>query len=224
MKFCSKIVCILVIIALIFLFFVKCQSYELKDIISNNSKISSVDSFESIYACNDIATIKSQVDLKILSYINSCYLCTSIKSVPGFGSINWTSNCETFKQDSFLKIEFRTYEKDLFQYYDREKITILNVPKRVGKFNLYNTFKNSNNGQVPWSNYFRLLADGDLVDASWEIDTLCMNYLNIQQINLEDKYITGEFEVHYKIKNKGGNVVYSDRINFIKSNFQSNIF
>lgn len=203
--------------------FYKCHEDNFQNKISLKEEKILSDSLINIYACNDLASIRSEIDLKILSYISTCYLCSSLKSVPGFGSINWTSNCETyFTQDSFLKIEIRTYQKDNLQFYPREKILFLNVPKKIGVFKLSSISK-INNQKVPYASYFRLVADGDLLDASWKIDTSCTNYLNINQINLDDKYISGEFEIHLMIDNKSSITNYSDRINFTESKFQSNI-
>lgn len=203
--------------------FCQCQKDDLKNNIKFTQEKDFSDSINNIYACNDIATRKSYVDLKILSYINTCYLCQSVKTVPGLGSINWTANCATtYNVDSLLKIEVITYLKESNQFFSREKILFLNVPRKVGLYKLNNTTK-INNERVPYSSYFRLEADGDLLDASWKIDTLCLNYIDIQQINLDDKYISGEFEIHLLITPNINFTYYSDRINFTKSKFQSNI-
>ncbi|MEP7198055.1 MAG: hypothetical protein ABI851_16165, partial [Saprospiraceae bacterium] len=57
--------------------FCQCQKDDLKNNIKFTQEKDFSDSINNIYACNDIATRKSYVDLKILSYINTCYLCQS---------------------------------------------------------------------------------------------------------------------------------------------------
>jgi len=183
-----------------------------------------IDSSQFLYGCNDLATIKSQVDLKALSYIDACYLCYSTKSVPGFGSINWISNTLGYNFDSIIKLEFKTYFKNINQYYLRERIGFI-LPQKLGNYTISNTIRNTKNELNPFASYVRTIDDGDVVDGVWQVDTFCQNFLNITQFNKEDKYISGEFELHL-VKKKGdagSGIIYSDRINFINGKFQANI-
>ena len=136
-----------------------------------------IDSSQFSYSCNDLATIKSQVDLKALSHIDACYLCYSTKSVPGLGSINWISNTLGYNFDSIIKLEFKTYFKNINQYYLRERIGFI-LPQKLGNYTISNTIRNTKNELNPFASYVRTIDDGDVVDGVWQVDTFCQNFLN----------------------------------------------
>jgi hypothetical protein len=222
MKLINFNIKIIVIFSALLLFY--CQKDDIKNGLPDQVTNIPIDSSQFFYSCNDLATIKSQVDLKVLNYIDACYLCYSTKSVPGLGSINWISNTLGYNFDSIIKLEFKTYYKNFNQYYSRERIGFI-TPQKLGKYKIYDTYRNAQNELVPYASYIRTISDGDVVDGVWLVDTLCQNFLNITQFNKEDKYISGDFELHL-VKKKGdagSGIIYSDRINFLNGKFQANI-
>jgi hypothetical protein len=75
-----------------------------------------------------------------------------------------------------------------------------------------------------FSVYGRFLDDMGLPDAYWAIDTTCVNFIEITQLDLECNEVRGNFEMHFKMVQQGQTgVLYSERINFNNGKFYSHI-
>lgn len=166
----------------------------------------------------------SAVDLERLAFLPDSFLCTAIKEVPGLGSISWTANCEVYISDSTLALRFRTYH-DTINKGIRETVACSYVPIKQGRFIvgvfdhyaqpvIYNTF----------ATYSRSLDDGDVADGFWIIDTTQINYIDITELDLINKRVSGKFDLHFRMKTQGSHgVLYSERINFKSGDFRARI-
>lgn len=178
-----------------------------------------------LLGCDDTTAFKSSVDLQPLEYLKNCYSCTAIKQVPGLGEIPWVGNCQVYVAwDSVLYFRFLTYEPYFDELLPREEIGISHVPKSGGSFTIANNGQWQLNQNLVFGSYARLLDDGDVLDGFWEADTICVNYIEITRIDLEDREIEGTFEMHLKMNSQGTHgILYSERINFINGRFKAEI-
>jgi hypothetical protein len=166
----------------------------------------------------------STVDLERLAFLTDSFLCTAIKEVPGLGTIPWTANCEVYVADTSLEFRFNTYQ-DTINKGIRETVACSYVPIQEGRFRIgildkytqpivFNTY----------AVYARSLDDGDVADGFWIIDTTQTNYIEITELDLINKRVTGKFDLHFRMKTQGSHgVLYSERINFKSGDFRARI-
>jgi hypothetical protein len=170
-----------------------------------------------LLGCDDTTTFKSSVDLQPLEYLRNCYVCTAIKQVPGLGEIPWKANCMVNIVDTMFRFGFYTYEPWFEELLPREELSFVYMPMSIGVHPVDNWLQNS-------GHYVRLWGDGDLVGAGWETDTICVSYIKLTRIDLDNEEIEGEFEIHLKLKYPDlTGILHSERINFINGKFTAEI-
>jgi hypothetical protein len=152
-------------------------------------------------------------DLIPLCYSPDSLLCTAVKEVPGQGSVNWTANTFGGMYQGRLVLDFLTFQ-DIISYEQRERLSINIIGAKMGKFYLGNDYS------LPFASYSRWLADGDVLNAVWDLDTEEDNWVEIVQMDTIAKTVTGKFDVHFKMTTQGSNgFVHSERINFSSGHF-----
>ncbi len=157
----------------------------------------------------------TETDLIPLYFSPDSFICTATKEVPGLGSIHWTANILGAIREGKLSITFITYE-DSVNVYARERLSFRNIPLAIGSNRL------KNDTYLPFSSYSRWLSDGDVVNASWELDTEMDNILEVIQLDTISRIVTGKFNVHFKITTQGSfGFVHSERINFKNGSFNT---
>lgn len=166
----------------------------------------------------------SSVDLEQLTFLPDSFLCTATKEVPGLGSIPWTANCYVYIADNRLELRFRTYQ-DTINKGIRERLSCSYVPIKqdrfgVGIFDYYAQPVVYNTHAI----YSRSLDDGDVADGLWQIDTTQTNYIDITELDLMNKRISGKFDLYFRMRTQGTHgILYSERINFKSGNFRARI-
>lgn len=164
------------------------------------------------------------IDLEILTPLPSDYLCTATKVVPGLGSVNWTANAYASMKDEKISIAFITFQdtlnKELREVFRLNNVEISNNKKiRVYEDEYYQ--KNNN---AAFGTYSRRLDDGDVADGFWTVDNSKCNYVKFTKIDLGNRILEGEFDVHFKMKTQSTNgTLYSERINFKNGKFSAEI-
>ena len=140
------------------------------------------------------------------------------------GTIPWTANCEVYVADTSLEFRFNTYQ-DTINKGIRETVACSYVPIQEGRFRIgildkytqpivFNTY----------AVYARSLDDGDVADGFWIIDTTQTNYIEITELDLINKRVTGKFDLYFRMKTQGSHgVLYSERINFKSGDFRARI-
>ena len=155
----------------------------------------------------------TEEDLIPLYFLSDSFLCTATKEVPGLGSINWTANILGVIRNGKLSVTFITYQ-DSVNVDARERLSFGNIPVALGSNNL------GNDTYLPFSSYSRWLSDGDVLNASWDIDNKMDNTLEVTQLDTICKVVTGKFDVHFKMITQGSfGFVHSERINFKNGSF-----
>lgn len=173
--------------------------------------------------CNDTSGYKTMVDLEELSWLKDHFYCTAVKAVPGLGEKNWRGNSEVLMRNSDSK-DFFLFTFSSYMDFDdvlelRESFASL-IPKREGKYELHSISQAEQDTSLLSGGYYRMEADGDVFDGSWDIDTTCTNFIEIIQLSLEDQEICGRFELHFIKMTDGNNGnIYSDRIHFLQGDF-----
>lgn len=153
-------------------------------------------------------------DLVPLYFLSDTFTCTAQKEVPGLGSINWTSNIIAVQREGTLFFSFITFESAESPYI-RERLSFWNLPVQTGKTELQKAHPQ------PYCSYNRTLGDGDLLHASWKLDTTKENWLEVVQLDTVARMVRGKFDVHLIMHEQGGlGILHSERINFKKGNFE----
>jgi len=68
--------------------------------------------------------------------------------------------------------------------------------------------------------YTRWHSDGDVLNATWEIDAEKNNYIELAELNTDGRIVSGKFDVHFKMTVQGSwGYLHSERINFNGGNF-----
>lgn len=154
----------------------------------------------------------NEIDLVVLAYSPSEPICTATKQVPGLGAIAWTANSFAQVVDNKFGIAFLTYQ-DTINWEVRETLVFSFIPIDTGKFNV------GNEGPSAMGNYFRAIADGDLIDASWDLDTSKSNYIEITSLDTTNRIVTGKFDTHFILTKQGVLDKHSEEINFTNGSF-----
>ena len=157
-------------------------------------------------------TFTNEIDLILLAYSPNEPICTASKQVSGLGSITWTANSFAQVGNNKFEIAFITYQ-DTINWELRETLGFSYIPISVGKFTLGNESPSAK------SSYFRSIGDGDLIDASWDLDTNKNNYLEITSLDTINRIVTGRFDTHFIITTQGIFDKHSEKINFKEGSF-----
>jgi hypothetical protein len=166
--------------------------------------------------CKKDDSFKTAVDLETLAYLPDSLLCTATKEVPGLGAITWKANCLSALKDSKIILTFITYD-NLLELNIREVLGIQRIPKKIGNY----TIEPFEKGFV-FSGYETRLADGDVVNAGWDINTLKKNYIEITAIDTTTGVFEGKFDIYFKMTNQGiESNTHSEYINFKNGNFRA---
>ncbi len=160
--------------------------------------------------CDDTSAFKSDLDLKSLWYLEDCYLCNSVKEVPGLGTISWTANTAAGIGNNTIGIYFSTYFPWGNYMFLREDLHFV-LPFSVGIYQVDNAY------------YGRITADGDVWDGDWKIDANCFSFVEITQLDLDCKEVRGVFELHFIQDEPSALFQYSERINFLNGKFEARI-
>ncbi|MEY3240524.1 MAG: hypothetical protein RIR11_1962 [Bacteroidota bacterium] len=154
-------------------------------------------------------------DLLPLYHLQDSFLCTATKEVPGLGSVNWTANILAVLRKGKLSLTFITYQ-DSINIHARERLSFRNIPISTG-FNVV-----GNNLSLLFGTYDRWLADGDVLNASWEVDTALDNTLEVTQLDTVSRLVSGNFNIHFKMTTQGSfGFVHSEQINFSSGYFSA---
>ncbi len=173
--------------------------------------------------CEDTTFFMSNVDLEPLAFLYNCYLVTATKEVPGLGSIPWTGNIFVNISEDKFQFYTGTYQ-DSIDWLIREDLFCGYVPISTGIHPVYDGYHYQQNIGTTFGGYARSLDDGDVADGYWNIDTTCVNYIEITQLDLQNKEVRGNFEFHLKMQTQGqAGILYSERINFINGKFKARI-
>ncbi len=98
------------------------------------------------------------------------------------------------------------------------------VPASVGYHPVYDSYHYQQNPGTTFGFYSRLLDDGDVLDGAWDIDTSCLNFIEIKQLDLDCMEVRGDFELHLKMVQQGQiGILYSERINFVNGKLEARI-
>jgi hypothetical protein len=175
--------------------------------------------------CDDTTSFKSQADLVPLNYWQDCFLTKATKEVPGLGIVPWIANARVWIYDGKINLGFNTFVPFFEEVYQRENLSIARVPLAVGIYPIYDNYRFQQNPEstIPGA-YTRLGSDGDVLDGIWDIDTLCTNFVEISQLDLEDREVRGNFEMHLIMRQQGQfGVLYSERLRFLNGKFEARI-
>jgi hypothetical protein len=216
----------LLTLAIIFISFPNCQKEEQHSLESEVLLNSNPDIQPAIIplVCDDVTAFKSSVDLEPLVFLQDCFSCTATKEVPGLGSISWVSNGIVRSLDDKLYLNFQKSEQNFELLFRRETLNLNDVPMSIGTYVVHDNFFWQQNMEGPHGGYYRLLDDGDVLDAGWSIDTTCLSFIEITQLDLECKEVRGKFEVHLQMVQQGqAGTLYSERINFLNGEFYARI-
>jgi hypothetical protein len=152
-------------------------------------------------------------DLVPLYFLPDTFLCSATKEVPGLGSVNWTANILAVLRKGKLSLTFITYQ-DSINIHARERLSFSNIPLATGSNVIGNDLS------LPFSTYGRSLADGDVLNASWEVDPDLDNTLEVTQLDTMLRLVSGNFNLHFKMTTQGSfGFVHSERINFSSGYF-----
>jgi hypothetical protein len=154
----------------------------------------------------------NDIDLIALAYSPIEPICTATKHVPGLGTITWTANSFVQVIDNKFAIAFLTYQ-DTIYWELRETLGFSFIPIDTGKFNIGNV------DNLAKGSYFRSIADGDLIDASWDLDTNKDNYIEITSLDTINRIVTGRFNTHFILTKQGILDKHSEEINFTEGSF-----
>jgi hypothetical protein len=166
--------------------------------------------------CKKDDSFKTAVDLEPLAYLPDSLLCTATKEVPGLGAITWKANCLSAIRENKIILTFITYD-DSVELNIRERLSIGRIPQKTGNY----TIIPLGNDNI-FSNYSTWLADGDVLNAGWDINTLKKNYIDITAIDTITRVFTGKFDVYFKMTNQGiPSSMHSEYINFKNGNFRA---
>jgi hypothetical protein len=209
--------------SIIIIFFPNCQKEELH--VSKPAALPNANSEDKssvvLLLCDDETAFQSPIDLEPLTYLQDCYSSTATKEVPGLGSISWVSNGSPRNTGGYINFIFDTYEPALDTLLIRESLLIAFVPPSIGTYEVYDNFMQQN----IWGVYGRVQDDGETVDAYWSIDTTCLNFIEITQLDLECKEVRGNFEVHFILTTQSlSGILYSERINFLNGKFYNHLY
>ncbi len=136
---------------------------------------------------------------------NSNYYGKAIKSVPTQGYVEWNSNVCVDKFRKNYSLVFMNYADttNWIQYtkyaYAREIIVCdINLFDTSKQF-IYSDHLFNRDSTLKRGAYFKNASDGDVSDASWEIDTNYVNYIKVICNDTIKKVIEGEFEFHFRL-------------------------
>ncbi|MBK8565046.1 MAG: hypothetical protein IPN76_17335 [Saprospiraceae bacterium] len=163
--------------------------------------------------CDDTSAFKTSYDLEPFDHIQDCFLATAVKEVPGLGTADWTFNTLSTigLNGDIMGLRFDTYADYGFpNVFQRELIT-LGIPLEQG-FHIINS-----------SYYGRVTADGDVGQAAWDLDTTCISFVEILQLDLECREVRGNFELHFRLDGQNTSAPHSERVNFINGKFEARI-
>jgi hypothetical protein len=163
---------------------------------------------------NDPDFFVTQEDLKPLYTLPDSSSCIANKKVPGLGKIEWRANTLVTLDNGNLLITFITFQ-DSTDFSIRERLSFWKIPLSKGEHEL------ANDTQMPFSNYSRWLADGDVLNASWELNTSKNNCIVIKEINASKRTVKGTFDVHFIMDTQGiPGHLHSERIDFADGEFE----
>ncbi len=166
--------------------------------------------------CKKDDSFKTAVDLEPLAYLPDSLLCTATKEVPGLGTITWKANYISALKDGKIVLTLITYD-NLFELNIREVLGIQRIPKKIGNYSIEPFEKG-----VVFAGYGTRLADGDVVNAGWGINTFKKNYIQITAIDTTTGIFEGKFDIYFKMSNQGtASNMHSEYINFKNGNFRA---
>jgi hypothetical protein len=157
----------------------------------------------------------TEEDLMPLYFRPDSFLCTATKEVPGLGRANWTANILAVQRDSKLSLTFITYQ-DAINIHARERLSFRNIPISTGQWVI------GSDSYLPFSTYSRWLDDGDVLNASWRVDTTLNNILEVTKLDTTSRLVEGNFSLYFKMTTQGSfGIVHSERINFNNGYFSA---
>lgn len=163
---------------------------------------------------NDPDFFATEEDLKPLYTRPDSSSCVATKKIPGLGKIEWRANTLATIDDGNLLITFITFQ-DSADFSIRERLSFWKVPLSKGEYEL------TADVQMLFSNYSRWLADGDLLNAGWEVNTSKNNSIEIKEINTSARTVKGTFDVHFIMTTQGiPGHLHSERIDFEDGKFE----
>lgn len=163
---------------------------------------------------NDPDFFATDEDLKPLYTLPDSSSCVATKKVPGLGKIEWRANTLVTVKDGDILITFITFQ-DSADFSIRERLSFRKIPFLKRKYEL------ANDVQMPISTYSRWLADGDLLNAGWEVNISKNNAIEIKEINTSARTVKGIFDVHFIMETQGiPDHLHSERIDFEDGKFE----
>ena len=175
------------------------------------------------------SNIPNSQDLTRYIIRNSNDYCYAIKSVPTQGFIEWNSNICVDKFRNKYSLAFMNYADttnwmQYTKYANVREIIVCDI-------NLYDTSKQliysdhlfNRDSTLKRGAYFKNSSDGDVSDASWEIDTNYINYVKVTCIDTLKKILEGEFEFHFRLTEQSSMfplVKYSEQAFFKCGNYR----
>lgn len=159
----------------------------------------------------------TQEDLKLLYFKPDSFLCTATKEVPGLGQVNWTANSYGQIHQGRLLLYFFTFQDSVFLE-QRENLFFNISQAKTGRY----TLSMGSDIATSFASYERWLADGDVLNATWEVNSETDNTLEITQIDTTSKIVSGKFNINLKMTTQGSRgFVHSERINFHNGAFRT---
>ncbi len=154
---------------------------------------------------------------------NSNDYCDAVKTVPTQGYIEWKSNICVDKFRNKYSLAFMNYADttNWMQYtkyaFVREiivcEINLFDTSKQL----IYSDHLFNRDSTLKRGAYFKNASDGDVSDASWEIDTNYINYVKVTCLDTIKKIVEGQFDFHFRLTDQSSmfpHVKYSEQAFF----------
>lgn len=175
--------------------------------------------------------VANSPDLIRYLYHHNSFICSAVKSVPTQGYIDWIGNAYIENHKGKYGIGFYNYidtslSDRKFRYaWSREIFGCGIVLDQLGKQYVTTDGIAAMDSTMRSGFYLKATADGDVIDASWNVNQMMQNYIEVTCINWDARIIEGRFELHYTLTEPSQipGVKYADNASFRCGNFRAMI-
>lgn len=178
-----------------------------------------------------IPNVNVEKSFDLIKYLvrKSKAICSAYKVVPSQGAINWNANITVYKtKNNKYALEFANYiDTPNFQnipsfVYAREIIGFDLGPIDTFYHILTSSYEKKLDSNKLEVAYFKLFADGDVSDASWEEDPLKESNYKLTSIDTVSCVVEGIFNFYFKLEHQSSDsrIKYSPLAQFVCGEFK----
>jgi hypothetical protein len=138
------------------------------------------------------------------------------KSAPSGWAVDWEAGGYAI-YESNRNFFFLNGTTQLFDGSTRESVGIAAIPVRVGRTEIKRQRRDS---LTTFGVYHRLIADGDVLDGVYRIDTTAANsWIEVMALDTVAKTVSGRFELHFVLEKYNSQREYPKKLSFTDVKF-----